>query len=89
MAELPRVSVYSPDRVQGISELVRSSDYEIDPVAVADAMVRRMVWHEVPDVLSLPADREPEPQPTRLRALVRVRRLATPSPLAPRTALRA
>jgi len=83
------VSVYCPDRVQGISERVRSSDYEIDPVAVADAIVARMVWQEVPDMASLAADTDPEPHSTRLRALVRVRRLVSPPPLTPRTALRA
>ncbi|HEY1522987.1 MAG TPA: hypothetical protein VGF70_08245 [Solirubrobacteraceae bacterium] len=83
------MSVYCQEKVQGITELVRGHGYEVDPVAVADAIVRRIVWEDPPpDVM--PADHAgPVRQPTRLRGLVRVRRLVSPPPLAPRTALRA
>jgi hypothetical protein len=82
------VSVDCQDKVQGIAELVHGDGYEVDPVAVADAIVRRIVWEDPPDELPL-ADRTGRPrQTTRLRGLVRVRRLVSPPPLTPRTALR-
>jgi hypothetical protein len=83
------VSVDCQDKVQGISELVRGHGYEVDPIAVADAIVRRIVWEDAPPDVVASADQTGVPhQPTRLRGLVRVRRLVSPAPLAPRTALR-
>ena len=83
------MSVICQDRIQDIGELVRSREYHVDPLAVADAIVRRIVWEAPPDVVPPAAQVGRQRQPTRLRGLVRVRRLVSPPPLNPRTALRA
>ena len=83
------MSVISQDRIQDIGELVRSREYHVDPLAVADAIVQRIVWEAPPDLMPAADPVARQRQPTRLRGLVRVRRLVPPPPLAPRTALRA
>lgn len=84
------MSVDCQDRVQDIGELVRNREYHIDPLAVADAIVRRIVWEDPPSEEMPAVDKASLPyRPPRLRGLVRVRRLVSPPPLAPRRALRA
>jgi hypothetical protein len=81
------MSVDCQDRIQDLSELVRSREYRVDPVAVADAILRRIVWEDVPEVAV--ADAEAcRPQPPRLRGLVRVQRLV-PAPMTPQARLSA
>jgi hypothetical protein len=87
------VSITCQDRVQGLGERVRFGDYQVDPEAVADAIVRRIFWEDVPavedvpDVLSVSAIADPGPRSPRLRGLVRVRSLVTPSQLSTPTLL--
>jgi Anti-sigma-28 factor, FlgM len=75
------MSIATQDRVREIAEQVQGGQYEVDPAVVAQAIVGRLVWDDVPD-LTPPSTGEPRRrQPPRLRGLVRVRRLiAGPMP---------
>jgi hypothetical protein len=68
--------------------MVRSRDYEIDPVAVAEAILRRFTWDDLPEPELPTAEAGADHRPPRLRGLVRVRQLGSPA-LARRTPLSA
>jgi hypothetical protein len=72
------VRVDCQDNVQAIGQLVRSQDYDIDPVAVADAILRRFTWDDLPGAELATVEAGHDPRPPRLRGLVRVRRLGSP-----------
>jgi hypothetical protein len=72
------VSVDCQDKVQALGQLVRSHDYDVDPVAVADAILRRFTWDDLPEAELPTAEAGHDRRPPRLRGVVRVRRLASP-----------
>lgn len=82
------MSVDTQLRVRELTELVRCGEYEVDPAAVAEAMLSRMVWDDVPDLTADAAPAERPRRPPRLRGLIRVRRLVA-RPIPPGAPLRA
>ncbi len=75
------MSVITQDRAREIAERVQADGYEIDPTVVAQAMISRLVWEDVPDLDRLPRAGAEQRRPPRLRGLVRARRLiAAPLP---------
>jgi hypothetical protein len=71
------MSVESEDRVKRIAELIGSQKYQVDSVAVADSLLRRVRWDDVPDIEPLLPRERRWRRILRLRGCARVRRLAT------------
>jgi hypothetical protein len=75
------MSVASQPKVREITELVGSGEYEVDPVTVAEAMVSRMVWDDIPDLTPWITAGTRRRQQPRLRGVVKLRRvIAGPMP---------
>lgn len=71
------MSLDCQDRVREITEQVRAGQYTVDPRVVAGAIVSRLVWDDVPEILPVVGD-GPGPRrvdPPRLRGLIRVGKL--------------
>jgi hypothetical protein len=65
------------DRIRSLAERVRNHEYEVDPEAVADAVVRHVRWEDVPDLAALTESARSARRIWRRPRVPRFRRLAS------------
>jgi hypothetical protein len=65
------------DKLQRIAEQIRNQEYQIDPVAVADGLLRRVRWDDVPEIEALMPPVRQRQRILRLRNFLRTRRLVS------------
>lgn len=70
------MSTQRQDKVQQIAEQMRAQAYCVDPGTVADALLARLRWDDVPDLAELTSPPAPRRWIPRVRFVIRVRRLS-------------